>query len=286
MNRSPLSLVPVCALFCGVALGQAPFLHNGVTAHRGNSGECPENTLRAYASAIALGADWIELDVHLTKDHQLVISHDNDTGHTGDKKLGIAHSTYAELLTADVAAGFRTARKRSLADCPPVRMPLFADALRLVMRQNRTRVSIQPKDDCVQEVFNVVRELNAEKWIGFNDGSLAKMRQGKTLSKTVPVFWDRDAGFDVDTDIRTAHEEGFESLVVQAKGLTKEKTDKIRSAGLEVGVWTVNDEAAMKTFLAMGVQRIYTDYPARLLRLKAGAERPPQPGEGKHSAVR
>lgn len=275
MRLTCLVLAFFSALLCR-AEETASFLHNGVTAHRGNSGECPENTLQAFQSAIDAGADWIETDVYLTKDRQLVISHDRDTGHAGDKKLSITNSTYAELLTVDVATGFRTRNKLSLARCPPERIPLFADALKLVMKQNRTRLSIQPKDECVQAVFDVIRELKAEPWVGFNDGSLNKMRQVKTLSKRVPVFWDRDAKADIAKDIRTAREEGFECLVVHFKGLTKEKVDKIHQAGLEAGVWTVNDEAALKAFLAMGVDRFYTDYPTRLLRLKTQAAPPRQ----------
>ena len=48
------------------------FLANGVTAHRGNSGEFPENTLPAFKSGIEAGADWIELDIFRTKDGKLV----------------------------------------------------------------------------------------------------------------------------------------------------------------------------------------------------------------------
>ncbi len=44
------------------------FLKNGVTAHRGNSGEYPENTMAAFQSGIELGPDWIELDLFRTKD--------------------------------------------------------------------------------------------------------------------------------------------------------------------------------------------------------------------------
>lgn len=275
MKNSPLFLILYFALFCHAALEPSGFLLNGVTAHRGNSGECPENTMLAFERAIAVGADWIEIDVYLTKDRQLVVSHDTDTGRTGDKTLSVTNSTYAELLTVDMATGFRTRKKLTPAECPPARMPLFSDALKLVMKQNRTRVSIQPKDECVQAAFDLIRELNAEKWVGFNDGSLNKMRQVKTQSKRVPVFWDRNADTDIDNDIQIAQEEGFECLVVHHKGLTNETADKIRKAGLEVGVWTVNDEATMTRFLAMGVERFYTDYPARLLRLK-------QAGKGPH----
>jgi len=270
-----LILAAACfALFACAAPAPSAFLNNGVTAHRGNSDELPENTLRAFASAIAVGADWIENDLYLTKDRQLVVSHDRDTDHTGDKTLSVTNSTYAELLTVDVATGFRRRKNLTAAECPPDRMPLLSDALKLVMTQTRTRLSIQPKDECVQAAFDVIRALNAERWVGFNDGSLNKMRQVKTQSKTVPVFWDRNADTDIEKDILIAREEGFESLVVHQKGLTKDKVAKIRNAGLEVGVWTVNDEATMRRFLAMGVERFYTDCPARLLRLKQAAAGP------------
>ncbi len=73
------------------------FLRNGVTAHRGNSGEFVENTLPAFQSGIELGADWVELDIFRTKDGQLVVLHDRTTGRVGDKNLVVAESTYEEL---------------------------------------------------------------------------------------------------------------------------------------------------------------------------------------------
>ena len=53
-------------------------MNNGVTAHRGNAGEFPENTMPAFESALKLGADWIELDVHQTTDGVIVVTHDAD----------------------------------------------------------------------------------------------------------------------------------------------------------------------------------------------------------------
>lgn len=245
------------------------FLHNGVTAHRGNADACPENTLPAFESALALGADWIETDVCVTKDHRLVLSHDKDTGRTGDRRLVIAEATYAELQSVDVAAGFRARKGLTPAQCPPARMPLLEEALALIARQHRTRLSLHPKAPCVPEIVDAVRALKAEPWIGFNDGSLNTLRQAKTLVKGVPVFWDRNADADIAHDIVLARDVGVESLVVHAKGLTGEKAAAVRRAGLEVGVWTVNDAAALEAFLALGVQRVYTDCPERLLRLKA-----------------
>jgi len=243
------------------------FLQNGVTAHRGNSGELPENTIPAFESALSLGVDWIETDIYLTQDQQVVICHDTDTARVGDKNLDIATSTYAELLTVDMATDFRRRYNLTIEQCPPLRMPLLADVLRIVMKQNRTRFSLQPKDECVNAAFEVIQQMRAEKWVGFNDGSLTKMRQVKSLNPDVPVFWDRDAQSDIANDILIAQTEGFESLVVNKEGLTEEKVDAIRQAGLMAGVWTVNSEEELKHFLSIGVQRIYTDYPALLLQL-------------------
>ena len=106
-----VSLAIVVINSANTALGDepttGPFLHNGVTAHRGNSGEHPENTIAALMSGIEVGADWIELDIFRTKDGKLVVIHDRTTERVGDKNLLVADCTYEPLLTVDVATEFR-----------------------------------------------------------------------------------------------------------------------------------------------------------------------------------
>ncbi|NQT14370.1 MAG: glycerophosphodiester phosphodiesterase, partial [Planctomycetes bacterium] len=110
-------------------------------------------------------------------------------------------------------------------------------------------------------------KLGAEPWVGFNDGSLQYMANVKRLAPGVPVFWDRLAS-DIDEDIRIAKRHGFESLVLHHSAVTKEKIERIHQAGIEAGAWTVNDEAAMDRMLDMGIDRIYTAEPGRLLSRK------------------
>ncbi|WP_417391857.1 glycerophosphodiester phosphodiesterase [Gimesia sp.] len=249
--------------------GQQPrFLQNGVTAHRGNSGEYPENTMPAFRSGVAVGADWIELDIFLTKDGQLVVTHDQTTGRVGDKKLDVAGSTYEELKTVDVATDFRKRHQLTKKECPPARMPLLIEVLKMIKQQHKTRVSIQPKADCVKAAVALVKQLNMEPWVGFNDGNLKYMTQVKQLAPAIPVFWDRGADTDLNVDINIAQQRGFAALVLHHQGITAEKVRKIKAAGLEPGAWTVNDPAVMKQLLKQGVQRIYTDEPALLLQLK------------------
>lgn len=244
------------------------FLSNGVTAHRGNSGEHPENTMAAFEQGIRVGADWIELDVFRTVDQQLVVIHDRTTERTGDRRLIVPESTYAELLTVDVATEFRRRQNKSLAEVPKQRVPLLKDVLRLVIQQRRTRVSIQPKMDCIADCVSLVKALKAERWVGFNDGNLRYMSEVKRLAPGTPVFWDRPADSDIDQDLVIARQHGFESLVVNERGITADKIQKIRAAGLEVGAWTVNNPDRMQELLDLGVQRLYTDHPRRLLDLR------------------
>jgi glycerophosphoryl diester phosphodiesterase len=249
-------------------LGQS-FLSNGVTAHRGNSSEFPENTIPAFQSGIDVGADWIELDILRTKDGQLVVIHDRTTKRVGDGDLVVAESTLDELAAVDVAADFRRRMKKTVTECPPQRIPLLKDVLLLVMKQNQTRVSIQPKMDCVADAVALVKELKAEQWVGFNDGNLNYMAEVKRLAPDIPVFWDRGANTDIDDDIATAKKHGFESLVLHHSGVTPEKVRKIKAAGIVVGAWTVNDRNTMKRLIDAGVDRLYTDHPRVLLTLKA-----------------
>ena len=73
-----------------------------VAAHRGNVAICPENTMPAYKSAYDIGADMIELDLHMTKDGEIVLIHDNDLARTADVSGVIRSLTLDEILRADV----------------------------------------------------------------------------------------------------------------------------------------------------------------------------------------
>ena len=249
------------------------FLNNGVTAHRGNSDDWPQNTLPAFQSGIELGADWLELDAHLTKDDELVVIHDGNTKSVGDRTVVVAEATYDELRQVDAATKFRAAKGLSLEQCPKGTVPRLAEVIQLVKAQDKTRVSIQPKADCVDEIMALLHDMDALDWAGFNDGDLRKMQRVKTLAPAVPVFWDRGPDNDIASDVETALAAGFESIVIHYSGLTQAKVDAIHAAGLQAGAWTVNDAETMARLLGLGADRLYTDCPKRLLEIQKGLAR-------------
>ncbi len=244
------------------------FLNNGVTAHRGDSGSYPQNTLPAFESALALGVDWIEIDIFMTLDNQIVVCHDTTTEKVGERALRISETDYAELKAIDVAHAFRTRNKLTIEECPPARIPLLSEVLTLMKTQDKTRVSIQPKQAIVDEAIDLINAMDAQAWVGFNDGDLAKMARVKELAPTIPVFWDRGPTLSINNDIAIAKEHGFEALIHQFTTITQESVQTLHDAGLESGAWTVNDPAELTRLLDLGVYRIYTDYPDILLELK------------------
>lgn len=251
---------------CHAASPESTFLDNGVTAHRGNSGEHPENTLEAFRSAMEVGADWIELDIFRTKDGVLVVTHDANMRRVSGKDIVVAESTLAEVRRLDVATEFRASHKLTTTQCPPKQIPTLKEVLQLVVQQEKTRASLQPKIDCVQDAAKLIQEMKAEAWIGFNDGNLAYMSAAKRLVPEAHVFWDRPANCDLEKDLPIALDHKFDALVLNVQGVTAEKVARIQDAGLEAGAWTVNDPATMQKLLDMGIDRIYTDDPRTLLK--------------------
>jgi glycerophosphoryl diester phosphodiesterase len=264
--RPFITLVISCILSVS-ATAQTAKMFKGVTAHRGFSAAYPENTLTAFKAGIESGADWVELDIHKTLDGKIVVSHDSETGRAADANLVIANSTYKQLLELDVATAFRKSKGLTLKECPIARMPLLEDALQLILKHRLAKLSIQPKSDCVADAINIVRKLGAEDMVGFNDASLKYMSQVKELTPQIPVFWDRGPNTDISKDILIAKEKGFETLVINYKGITAEKVRLVKNAGLKVGSWTVSDKETLQQMVMLQLDRIYTDDPALLIRL-------------------
>ncbi len=102
-----------------------------VAAHRGNVVDFPENTMAAYKSAYEIGADMIELDLHMTKDGEIVLIHDGDLARTADVSGKIRDLTLCEILRADVGV------KRGEA-FRGMRVPTLREFCELVAAENGT----------------------------------------------------------------------------------------------------------------------------------------------------
>ena len=234
---------------------------NGVTAHRGNSERFPENTLEAFRSGVAVGADWLELDVRYTLDGHLVVIHDATTGRVADADLAVAEATLAELRELDFAFQFR----KDAPDCPVARIPTLGEVFSALGAGHGFGISVQPKNvgaegaRAVEEAIRLAAGLGMSGMVGFNDGQLDLMRLVKRLDRRIPVFY--DVCEPAPEHLAAALRHGFESLVCLKDNVTAEWVAGVEAAGLVPGAWTVDDEAEFARLQRMGVRRFYTNRP-------------------------
>ena len=165
-------------------------------AHRGGSGLRPENTLAAFAHALELGCDGAELDVHLSKDGQLVVHHDARLNHLlcrtksgvwldEGQDIQIADLNYEELLQYEVGVPKPQYRERFPLMKPfeGQRIPLLREVIHLVKSKSDSFI-------LVIEIKSPVMQAATKPWHGLVDAVLELVRAEHFLERTVLCSFD------------------------------------------------------------------------------------------------
>ena len=254
-----------------------------VMAHRGGAGLWPENTMHAFAQAATLGVDVLEMDLHATADGALVIIHDSTVDRTTNGAGAVNALTLAELKRLD--AGYRWTndggrtfpfRGRS------VTVPTLHEVLD-EFPQARLNVDIKgsPGPSHVKNFCRSLRESRATASVNvasFNWQTLAEFRKecpevttSASFDEVLALLSDAQAGERQGTAIDKASQPPRAVQVPESAGgrqlLTAELVEAAHRRGLEVHVWTINDEAGMQRMIKLGVDGIITDRPDKLIEL-------------------
>lgn len=110
-----------------------------LAGHRGWRSKYPENTMRGFREVLKIDVDAIEMDVHMTKDYQIVVCHDPDLTRTTDKKGQICRMTLAEVREADAGIKFGEEFKGE-------KVPTFAEFLELMATRPDVKLLLELKD--------------------------------------------------------------------------------------------------------------------------------------------
>ena len=228
-----------------------------IWAHRGASAYAPENTLEAFELAVKMGADGVELDVHLTKDGHLAVCHDETIQRVTGEKGTIRGMTLAELKTYDFGALFPAYRGAKMPTLEEV-YELLAPTGLTVNVELKTNVyayeGIEEKCAAIAEAWGMRERVF---YSSFNFASLERMKRvDEGLS--VALLYDR-AVPDIEGIARRigadALHPSFE-LMAQPGAMAR-----AREAGLKVRPWTVNDAADFHRLAEMGADAVITDAP-------------------------
>jgi glycerophosphoryl diester phosphodiesterase len=217
-----------------------------VIAHRGDSAHRPENTLSAFASALELGAELVEMDVQLTRDGNVVVMHDASVDRTTD-----GHGRLRELTLREVrklSAGYPV---RFGATFSGERVPTLTEVLALLRDRARAMIEIKSESVTHDEEGGIeavaiadVRRLGMEKdvaLISFDRRALVRCRKIAPEIARGHVF---ERGKPGDF-LAGAREAGCEVVMPHKSLLSEELRDRAREAGIKVATWVVDEPAEL-----------------------------------------
>ena len=225
-----------------------------VIAHRGASAYAPENTLAAFELAARQGADMIELDVQRSADGALVIFHDDTTERWDGRKRLASACTLAELRALDIGGG----KVATLAETCA-----FA-------REHGMRMNVELKGAGFgAQVAHMLRAERVEELVLISSFVEAALMEIAAASPALPRAY--LMGTDtLNPAVRLREGRPFSAL--QRTGsvawhpsyelpLLTQLIPRVRKAGFQVNVWTVDDLAWMRKLLALKVEGIITNTP-------------------------
>lgn len=224
-----------------------------VTSHRGFSHDVPENTLPAIEKAIEEQADYVEVDVRVTKDGELVILHDNNLKRTTGLNKKIWDVTYAEIMNLD--AGVWLSKEYVGTKIPTLREVLELSKGKVML--NLDLKYRNEEEELAQKVVALINEYEMEWQCVVTSTSL------KCLEKIKEVDPEVRTGFITYQIYSTLYEnEAVDFFSMKYNLVSKGVVREVHKNGKEIHVWTVNSKTEFERLERIGVDNIITDNPA------------------------
>lgn len=230
-----------------------------VYAHRGYSGDYPENTLLAFSKAIDWGAAGIELDVHVSSDRVPVVIHDRDLARTTTGIGNVDETPLRTLQTLDAGSGQS--------------IPRLTDVLALA--GNQLHLDIEVKGRGIEaEVLSVLSRHPGARWAisSFDWDTLRRFRALDETAELWPLA--ETAGAPL---LAVSAELGSPAVALYHASYSQESARALRQAGLHAMVWTVNDPAEARRVSDLGAFALCTDDPARVAQALTDGRPPASP---------
>jgi glycerophosphoryl diester phosphodiesterase len=224
-----------------------------IIAHRGDSSRALENSLEAFRLALALPVDMIEFDIRKSRDNQLYVMHDHDTGRTAEKNINIEESLSEEIASVKLKNGEL--------------IPILSDVLKLVA--GKVGLNIEVKSEGSGAL--TAAHLAGSGYKGPVLISSFKEREvldARRVMPTIPVSGIFDTF--VLSEVNKYRSMGYSFISLKKKTVTRELVSACHDQKIKVYVWTVDEEEEIKRFIEWGVDGIYSNKPMVLKKVVDG----------------
>ncbi len=237
-----------------------------IWAHRGASGYAPENTLEAFELAIRQGADGVELDVHMSADGQLIVTHDETIERVSDGHGMIARMTLAELRHFTF--------NRTHPQYRDARVPTLREVFAL-MKPAGLMVNVELKTGYVRypgierACIDLAKEMGMTERVYYSSFNHHSLLTVKAMDASLPCGLLYDATMVRPWDYARAL--GMDALHPEFHELLEaDEVPACRALGIKIHTWTVNDAEDIRWVLDAGADAVITNYPDRAKALCDG----------------
>ncbi|MDP6360173.1 MAG: glycerophosphodiester phosphodiesterase family protein [Planctomycetota bacterium] len=232
-----------------------------ICAHRGASGDHPENTILAFEMAVSLGCEMVEFDVRATADGRLVLLHDPSVDRTADGSGKIWELNFDEVRALDACAGFQ--------EHSGIQIPTFDEALDFFPRETELNIHVYPGPEDAHPTIAAVcrgirsRDLYRNAFIAGSDEVMnLVIGEDPKVRRCLLGSQDRAGVY-----AQLASELGCTNSQPTNSITTREFCDEAHALGLIVHPFYADEEEEMTRLIECGVDGILTNYPARMVRL-------------------
>ncbi len=227
-----------------------------IYGHRGAKGEAPENTLASFEQCLQHGVRRCELDLHLSRDGELMVIHDPTLKRTTGRRGKVAQHDAEELVKYDArqgGPGWKT-------PCPIPRLSELFE--RCDFEHWQLEVKSASRDRAARTVLAIkalAERYQLKERITVTSSSREVLR---ALNRLAPeISRGLVAEYNWLDPLKVARQYGCDLLALKWTLCTPERLEKAKKQGLHVSVWTVNEPALMRRLADFGVDSLITDYP-------------------------
>jgi glycerophosphoryl diester phosphodiesterase len=233
-----------------------------IIGHRGACAHAPENTLASIRKAAAQGVRWVEFDVRLAREGDLVLMHDDDVGRTTSGKGRVLDLTVAELGALDAGAWFGGAFAGE-------RVPSLAETIALLDELGLgANIEIKTGRPEARATAEALARILAAQWRAAAPPLISSFEvEALEAMQAAAPHWPRGLLLkELGGDWRNLLDRlGATTLNLDHKPLDAGKIAIARQAGRPVLCYTVNDPPRARQLFAWGVSAVFTDRPDAML---------------------
>ncbi len=229
-----------------------------VTAHRGGHLKAPENTAASIREAIAVGAQFAEIDVQLSRDGVLVVTHDSDFSRLGGVARKVWDLTYAEIRAIPLGA-------RAAPEFRNEPAPTFDEVLTIARDRIKLNVELKYYGDheprLAERVVEAVRAHGMTRQVIIQCLEYEPLLEVRRFAPEIPI------GYLLSLNARNPAQLKVDFLGAALSRATGAFVRQAHRRGQQVHVWTVDKPKAMEQMIDIGVDSLITNQPEEALRL-------------------